>query len=105
MSGGSMSAEGARAYACIQSIAMTCQLRDISFHRFLKASLVCYIRTGRPMSAGSLPVKLVFSELVQGIGSEKPQFPRHSPVGNRASDAHESRHETTPKQAIAILYI
>ncbi len=49
MSGGSMSAEGARAYACIQSIAMTCQLRGISFHRFLKASLVCYIRTGRPM--------------------------------------------------------
>ncbi len=57
------------------------------------------------MSAGSLPVKLVFSELVQGIGSEKPQFPRHSPVGNRAIDAHESRHETTPKQAIVILYI
>jgi len=49
MSGGSMSAEGARAYACIQSIAMTCQLRGISFHRFLQASLVCYIRTGRPM--------------------------------------------------------
>ncbi len=49
MSGGSMSAEGARAYACIQSIAMTCQLRGISFHRFLKASLVFYIRTGRPM--------------------------------------------------------
>jgi transposase len=49
MSGGSMSAEGARAYACIQSVAMTCQLRGVSFHRFLKASLVCYIRTGRPM--------------------------------------------------------
>ncbi len=49
MSDGSMSAEGARAYACIQSIAMTCQLRGISFHRFLKASLVCYIRTGGPM--------------------------------------------------------
>ncbi len=49
MSGGSMSAEGARAYACIQSVAMTCQLRGISFHRFLKASLVCYIRTGKPM--------------------------------------------------------
>ncbi len=49
ISGGSMSAEGARAYACIQSIAMTCQLRGISFHRFLKASLVCYIRTGKPM--------------------------------------------------------
>lgn len=49
MSGGSMSAEGARAYACIQSVAMTCQLRGISFHRFLKASLVCYIRSGKPM--------------------------------------------------------
>jgi transposase len=49
MSGGSMSEEGARAYACIQSVAMTCQLRNISFHRFLKASLVQYIRTGRPM--------------------------------------------------------
>ncbi len=49
MSGGSMSAEGVRAYACIQSIAMTCQLRGISFHRFLKASLVGCIRTGRPM--------------------------------------------------------
>jgi hypothetical protein len=39
MSGGSMSAERARAYACIQSIAMTCQLRGISFHRFLNPSL------------------------------------------------------------------
>lgn len=49
MSGGSMSPEGVRAYACIQSVAMTCQLRNISFHRFLKASLVNYIRTGKPM--------------------------------------------------------
>lgn len=49
MSGGSMSEEGARAYACIQSVAMTCQLRNISFHGFLKASLVQYIRTGTPM--------------------------------------------------------
>jgi hypothetical protein len=49
MSGGSMSAEGARAYGCIQSIAMTCQLRNLSFHRFLRASLVHYIRTGAPM--------------------------------------------------------
>ena len=40
MSGGSMSAEGVRAYASIQSVAMTCQLRGISFHRFLKASLI-----------------------------------------------------------------
>lgn len=49
VSGGSMSEEGAKAYACIQSIAMTCQLRDISFHGFLKASLLQYIRTGKPM--------------------------------------------------------
>lgn len=49
MSGGSKSAEGARAYACIQSIAMTCQLRNIPFHGFLRASLVQYIRTGKPM--------------------------------------------------------
>jgi len=58
MSGGSMSAEGARAYACIQSIAMTCQLRNISFHRFLKASLVCYIRTGKPMLLAEYESKL-----------------------------------------------
>ena len=62
MSGGSMSAQGARAYACIQSIAMTCQLRNISFHGFLKASLVQYIRTGKPMllaeyEAGSAIIK------------------------------------------------
>jgi len=49
MSGGSVSAEGARAYASIQSTAMTCQLRGISFHRFLKASSVSYVHTGRPM--------------------------------------------------------
>jgi transposase len=48
MSGGSLSEQGARAYACIQSIAMTCLLRNISFHGFLKASLVQYIRTGKP---------------------------------------------------------
>jgi transposase len=49
MSGGSMSAEGAKAYACIQSIAMTCQLRNLSFHGFLRASLVHFIRTGKPL--------------------------------------------------------
>ena len=49
VSGGSMSAEGARAYACIQSVAMTCQLRQLSFHAFLRASLIHYIRTGTPM--------------------------------------------------------
>lgn len=49
VSGGSMSAEGARAYACLQSVAMTCQLRKMSFHAFMKASLIHYIRTGTPM--------------------------------------------------------
>ncbi|MEC4674376.1 MAG: IS66 family transposase [Nitrospirota bacterium] len=49
VSGGSKSAEGARAYARLQSIAMTCQLRNISFHRFVKASLIRYIYTGEPM--------------------------------------------------------
>ena len=42
-------AEGAKAYACIQSIAMTCQLRNLSFHAFLRASLVQFIRTGTPL--------------------------------------------------------
>jgi transposase len=49
VSGGSMSADGAKAYACIQSIAMTCQLRNLSFHAFLRASLVQFIRTGTPL--------------------------------------------------------
>ncbi len=49
VSGGSKSAEGARAYACIQSIAMTCQLRNLPFHQFMRASLVHYIRTGVPL--------------------------------------------------------
>jgi len=63
MSGGSMSANGARAYACIQSIAMTCQLRGISFHQFLKASLVCYIRTGKPMLLAEYEVDLKSEEI------------------------------------------
>jgi len=49
ISGGSKSAEGFMAYACIQSIVMTCQLRGIPFHHFMKESLVQYIRTGKPM--------------------------------------------------------
>ncbi len=49
VSGGSKSADGVRAYAIIQSIAMTCQLRQLSFCCFMKESLVQYIRTGKPM--------------------------------------------------------
>jgi transposase len=49
VSGGSKSVAGARAYAVMQSIAMTCQLRQLSFRHFVKESLVRYIRTGKPM--------------------------------------------------------
>jgi len=49
ISGGSKSEEGFRAYASLQSIAMTCQLRKISFTNFMKESLIHYIRTGKPM--------------------------------------------------------
>jgi transposase len=49
ISGGSKSVVGVRAYAVIQSIAMTCQLRRLSFCHFVKESLLQYIRTGKPM--------------------------------------------------------
>ncbi len=48
ISGGSKSEEGFRAYATLQSIAMTCYLRNISFHHFMKECLVHFIRTGKP---------------------------------------------------------
>lgn len=46
VSGGSMSEEGFRSYAIIQSIAQTRHLRGISFISFLNSSLINYIRTG-----------------------------------------------------------
>lgn len=49
VSGGSMSPEGVMAYAVIQSIAQTCHLRQLSFLGFLTESLICYIRTGKPL--------------------------------------------------------
>ena len=49
ISGGSKSEEGFRAYACLQSVAMTCQLRNISFSHFMKECLVQYIHTETPM--------------------------------------------------------
>lgn len=49
VSGGSMSEEGVRAYATLQSIAQTCHLRKLSFTGFLTASLIHYIRTGKPL--------------------------------------------------------
>jgi transposase len=50
VSGGSRSEKGVRAYACLQSIAQTCPLRNISFPHFLKTTLIHYLRTGHPMS-------------------------------------------------------
>jgi len=49
ISGGSKSEKGFKAYACLQSIVMTCDLRGIPFHHFMKESLVQYIRSGKPM--------------------------------------------------------
>ncbi len=49
VSGGSMSAEGANAYAILLSIYVTCRLRNIPFRKFLKKSLISYIKTGKPM--------------------------------------------------------
>jgi transposase len=50
VSGGSTSEEGAMAYARIQSIAMTCQLRGLSFHDYLFQCLKHFIRTEKTLS-------------------------------------------------------
>jgi hypothetical protein len=50
ISGGSVSAEGAEAYAILLSIHTTCKLRAISFPHFLIESLKHYIKTGKPLS-------------------------------------------------------
>jgi len=49
ISGGSLSPEGANAYAILLSIYVTCKLRGISFPKFMKATLIHYIKTGKPM--------------------------------------------------------
>ena len=49
ISGGSVSVEGANAYAILLSIYTTCRLRGISFPRYLNASLKHHIRTGKPL--------------------------------------------------------
>ena len=46
ISGGSVSAEGANAYAILLSIYVTCKLRGISFPKYMKESLKYYIKTG-----------------------------------------------------------
>jgi transposase len=57
VSGGSMSEDGVRAYATLQSIAQTCHLRGISFVGFLTTSLINYIRVGKPLLLGQYEVQ------------------------------------------------
>jgi transposase len=49
VSGGSMSEEGVRAYAILQSIAQTCHLRKLSFLNFMTSSCIHYICTKQPL--------------------------------------------------------
>ena len=49
VSGGSMSPEGALAYAQLQSVAMTCHLRGFSFRHYLFKCLIHFIRSGRAL--------------------------------------------------------
>jgi len=63
VSGGSMSAEGVRAYAIIQSVAQTCHLRELSFSGFLNASLAHYIRNGKPLSLSQYGMQSVNAEI------------------------------------------
>jgi len=53
ISGGSVLAEGANAYAILLSIYVTCRLRRISFPKYMKESLRHYIKTGKPMLLGT----------------------------------------------------
>jgi len=55
ISGGSVSAEGANAYAILLTIYVTCRLRGISFPKYLKKSLRHYIKTGKPMLLETYP--------------------------------------------------
>jgi transposase len=50
VSGGSTSPEGAMAYARIQSVARTCQLRGLSLHHYLLPCLTQYTKTGKPLT-------------------------------------------------------
>lgn len=72
ISGGSMSEEGFRAYACLISIAQTCHLRKISFFDFLSKSLLHYIRKGKP---------LLLSEYEFGMKNNTPACTKKSAVG------------------------
>jgi hypothetical protein len=62
VSGGSTSAEGAMAYARIQSVAMTGQLRGLSFRDYLLQCLTHYLKTGNPLSLADYERQRIFKE-------------------------------------------
>jgi hypothetical protein len=62
VSGGSMSAEGAMAYARIQSVAMTCHLRGYSFVDYLLKCLIHYIKTGNALLLAEYEQQFVLQE-------------------------------------------
>jgi transposase len=62
VSGGSTSAEGAMAYARIQSVAMTCQLRGLSFRDYLFQCLTHYLKTGNAMLLADYERQGIFTE-------------------------------------------
>ncbi len=59
VSGGSMSEDGVRAYAVLQSVAQTCHLRNLSFSSFMTTSLINYIRTGKALSLNAYEAKSI----------------------------------------------
>ena len=65
ISGGSVSAEGAEAYAILLSIYVTCKLRGMSFPKYLKDSLKHYIKTGKPLSLKSYRDATAFAAEVE----------------------------------------
>lgn len=64
VSGGSMSEEGASAYACLQSITQTCHLRGISFFDFMRTTLKHYIKTGKPILLSEYEVQHMQEEKI-----------------------------------------
>jgi hypothetical protein len=62
VSGGSTSAEGAMAYARIQSVAMTCQLRGLSFRDYLLQCLMHYLKTGNALMLADYERQGIFTE-------------------------------------------
>ncbi len=83
VSGGSTSAEGAMAYARIQSVAMTCQLRGLSFRDYLFQCLKHYIRTGNVLLLAdyerrTIPMEKKPYEIIQAKPTIVPPLPRHN---------------------------